>query len=270
MPTHARLYRRGATYYHRAAIPLDIKKTYPKSEETFSLNTKNYDEALRLLRIAAVLVDEKFDAHRRMLRGEAQPERDEQVSPSSVQKIAAQVHSPLLSQARDDWFAMKEQEGAWIPRTKDQYRTWTDRFLAIVGDRPITRYSKADGRKFKDIIFKLPANIDKRKKLRGLPFHKIITVAEELGIEPMSITNANKAVTAVSALWRWIGNSYDEEPSNPLQGMVAKTKTTSRKEREPFTVGELNTILKAPTFTGCQSYSKWKEPGNYSLKDSYQ
>jgi len=48
MPGHTRLYRRGATYYHRAAIPKDIAKTYPKSEETFSLRTKDYREALRL------------------------------------------------------------------------------------------------------------------------------------------------------------------------------------------------------------------------------
>ncbi|MEQ8321851.1 MAG: hypothetical protein RH946_16425 [Rhodospirillales bacterium] len=46
MPAHPRLYRRGATYYHRAAIPVDIKDTYPKSEETFSLGTKDHAEGL--------------------------------------------------------------------------------------------------------------------------------------------------------------------------------------------------------------------------------
>jgi len=46
MHRHTRLYRRGATYYHRAAIPSAIKNTYPKSEETFSLKANNYDEAL--------------------------------------------------------------------------------------------------------------------------------------------------------------------------------------------------------------------------------
>ena len=41
MPGHPRLYRRGATYWHRAAVPVDIKKSYPKTEETFSLGTKD-------------------------------------------------------------------------------------------------------------------------------------------------------------------------------------------------------------------------------------
>ena len=65
MTGHPRLYRRNATYWHRAAIPRDIAATYPKSEETFSLRTKDYHEAIRRVRIAAVEVDERFAEHRR-------------------------------------------------------------------------------------------------------------------------------------------------------------------------------------------------------------
>lgn len=65
MPKHPRLLRLGATYYHRAAVPKDIAETYGKREETFSLKTTDYHEALRLVRIAAVEVDGRFEAHRR-------------------------------------------------------------------------------------------------------------------------------------------------------------------------------------------------------------
>lgn len=73
MPGHTRLYRRGAVYYHRAAIPKDIADTYPKAEETFSLKTKDHAEALRRVRIEAVRVDEKFAAHRRRLEAQNAP-----------------------------------------------------------------------------------------------------------------------------------------------------------------------------------------------------
>ena len=46
-------------------VPLDIAETYGKKSETFSLNTKNYAEALVLVRKAAVEVDERYEAHRR-------------------------------------------------------------------------------------------------------------------------------------------------------------------------------------------------------------
>lgn len=109
MPSHARLFRRAATYYHRAAIPLDIKDTYPKAEETFSLKTKDYDEALRLLRIAAVQVDEKFEIHRRMIRGEEQEGSKELPLPSFMQEVKETAPLPILSKVRDIFTVSKSQ-----------------------------------------------------------------------------------------------------------------------------------------------------------------
>ncbi len=65
MTGHTRLYRRGSTYYHRAAVPKDIQDTYGKREETFSLKTKDKAEALLLVRVEAVRVDRLFAKHRR-------------------------------------------------------------------------------------------------------------------------------------------------------------------------------------------------------------
>ncbi|MCK0751295.1 site-specific integrase [Chromohalobacter japonicus] len=70
---HPRLYRRGARYYHRAAIPQDIRATYPKTEETFSLGTSDYQEALRQVRKAAHEVDQRFEQHRQQLAAQANP-----------------------------------------------------------------------------------------------------------------------------------------------------------------------------------------------------
>ncbi|MDX9860435.1 MAG: hypothetical protein RBS99_05910 [Rhodospirillales bacterium] len=60
-------------YYHRAAIPVDIADTYPKTEETFSLKTPDYQEALKLVRVAAVEVDKRFEQHRRQRMRQDEP-----------------------------------------------------------------------------------------------------------------------------------------------------------------------------------------------------
>ncbi|MGM0660195.1 MAG: DUF6538 domain-containing protein, partial [Pseudomonadota bacterium] len=86
MPGHTRLYRRGAVYYHRAAIPKDIADTYPKAEETFSLKTKDHAEALRRVRVEAVRVDQKFAAHRRRLEAQNAP-CVEHVTPEQLKTI---------------------------------------------------------------------------------------------------------------------------------------------------------------------------------------
>ena len=92
MPRHPRLYRRNGTYYHRAAIPKDIAKTYPKSEERFSLKTKELQEALRLVRIAAVEVDQRFADHRRRANRPTQLE----LTSEQLQLIHNVYHRHLL------------------------------------------------------------------------------------------------------------------------------------------------------------------------------
>lgn len=94
MTGHPRLYRRGATYWHRAAIPVDIKSTYPKPEETFSLRTKDYREALRLVRVAAADVDRKFEAHRQGMSRSQQPALRE-LSDAQIERLAVWPHTDM-------------------------------------------------------------------------------------------------------------------------------------------------------------------------------
>ncbi|QNI03073.1 site-specific integrase [Halomonas sp. SH5A2] len=96
---HPRLYRRGARYYHRAAIPQDIQDSYPKAEETFSLNTANYHEALRLVRKAAVEVDRKFDKHRRWVSAQAKPL--DKLTEEQIDHLASLYHASLLDEDED-------------------------------------------------------------------------------------------------------------------------------------------------------------------------
>ena len=97
MSGHTRLYRRGAVYYHRAAIPKDISESYPKAEETFSLRTKDHNEALRLVRVAAVEVDERFDAHRRRIINQNAPAVTE-LSSAQLQDIKRTYFTHLLDE----------------------------------------------------------------------------------------------------------------------------------------------------------------------------
>lgn len=105
MAGHPRLYRRGATYYHRAAIPQDIKASYPKSEETFSLGTKDYQEALRRVRQEAVKVDRRFDEHRLELSKTALPAL-EVLSDAQIALIGDIYYANLLEEDE----ALREEE----------------------------------------------------------------------------------------------------------------------------------------------------------------
>lgn len=93
---HPRLYRRGARYYHRAAIPQDIQASYPKTEETFSLKTSDYQEALRCVRKAAAEVDRKFDQHRRWIAAQAKPL--DTLTDTQIEHLASLYHASVLDE----------------------------------------------------------------------------------------------------------------------------------------------------------------------------
>ncbi|KPN64366.1 hypothetical protein AKJ29_17250 [Aliiroseovarius crassostreae] len=117
MPGHTRLYRRGATYYHRAAIPVDIADTYPKSEETFSLRTKDYDEALRLVKIKVVEVDERFEEHRRWLAVQSGPVTNELI-PEQIQAAADAYYASILDEDEQERLeGFHEIAGEWAGQT---------------------------------------------------------------------------------------------------------------------------------------------------------
>ena len=127
MSGHTRLYRRGAVYYHRAAIPVDIQDTYPKKEETFSLKTREYNEALRLVKIKAVEVDMKFEAHRRSLKLNNRPPI-ETLSDDQIENLSLIYKAYLLDE--DDELRIEgfyEDEQLPDPaHTFEEYETLTE------------------------------------------------------------------------------------------------------------------------------------------------
>lgn len=364
MPGHTRLYRRGAAYYHRAAVPQDIVATYGKREETFSLKTRDHAEALRRVKIEAVRVDRLFDEHRLKLAREREeklqeltPEQiatikafylhhlldeDEEVridgfeevedhegrsvlispqqfdprqtfeeyemlvedmdeitrfdmargksdpfyrseaeevlswegidlrldpsSPSWPRLIRALQESsveatearrkrnrgdvvptpeapymvaesaqdaPLLSAAIKLWSDEKSR-GAWSPKVRDDHLAWTDLFIEIAGDRPISTYRKEDARAFKSVLMKLPANSRKKPETRGLTARVAAEKAEQLGLEPMSASTVNKALNRVGAFWNWAEGHFDDLPTGLMKGLKIKTAVSPRDQRDAF------------------------------------
>ncbi|MCW2308868.1 DUF6538 domain-containing protein [Rhodobium gokarnense] len=391
MPKHPRLTKRGDVYWHRASVPVDIRATYPKTEEIFSLGTRDPQEALRLVRKAAVEVDERFAAHRRHLAQMSQPplaeltqdhlqrleeayfahllDEDEEVrldgffeeggpasavpvptfeeriegsaflaagarhelargksdafyrdeadevlswdglgirlAPSSpswklatraIQRaiVRAQqvieardrgdvVDTPVLptlpvresvsascslaSEVRKDWIAEKSK-AAWVDKTRREHEVWSQHLIDLVGDRPIDQYVKADGRRFKLALQKLPPNWNKQVGLKELTFAKAAEKAGALGLAPMSDKNINKIIAFVGSFFNWAAGQYDEVKSNPVDKLKIKIRSRARDDRDPFSMNQLRAMFAAPLYTGCRSAYHWSRPGDEVLSDS--
>ncbi|MCZ8158597.1 MAG: integrase [Rhizobiaceae bacterium] len=97
MPKHPRLMKRGNVFYHRAAVPNDIRDTYGKTEETFSLGTRDPQEALRRVRLEGSRVDALFQAHRAEIARQNGPILDE-LTEDQVKTLADVYYAQILAE----------------------------------------------------------------------------------------------------------------------------------------------------------------------------
>jgi integrase len=92
---HTRLTRRGAVYWFRAKVPVDLRDHYaPKREITYSLRTKDPATALEKVRIESVKLDQEFKRLRRLKA--AQPL--DSLSEAEIERLAAIYLNRLLTE----------------------------------------------------------------------------------------------------------------------------------------------------------------------------
>jgi hypothetical protein len=167
---------------------------------------------------------------------------------------------PVLSSAVESW--LREKDTTWGKKAAADHRHWLGRFLEVAGDRPLSEYTKADGRKFKEVLQRLPSNWTKKPGLRGKAIDQAAKKAAELGMPPMSTSNANKAIGRVQSFWTWAAANYFDGPSpEPLKGLKFAQRANPRDERHPFNPDQLHKIFSAPIYTGCKSLRSFHEPG---------
>lgn len=70
MSKQTHLHKRNSDYYFRAKVPAGLRRAFGKAEEKFSLGTKDYHQAKRLVRQASVDFDRKCAAIRQQMQAD--------------------------------------------------------------------------------------------------------------------------------------------------------------------------------------------------------
>ncbi len=230
-----------------------------------STNQKDVPEVRRLARVMQEAFLEAQEAIQK--RNEGQLVRTPEKSKEAPSESELSLNGVLLSEVVDKWVADKSRV-SWKKRTAQDHKHATSMFIELHGDRSFNSYSKSDAVAFKEFLVTFPANWTKNKQLRDLSLLEVTDKAHKLGIAPMSATNAKKMFQYLSELWGWMFAHYDEVERNIFDGITVEVHSVKRNERNPFTIEELNAIFSAPIFKGCQSESRWKNAGDFSMKDT--
>ena len=258
-------------------------KHYTQSKYAQGITNAHFeDEALEVSRWSGISLNIKANsvAHKRIARclqeatieaAEAIAQRNEGkiiATPVAPQATNSNTSAPLLSSVMEDWIQEKSRT-AWRPSTEKSHRTWAEYFIEMLGDKPITEYSKADARIFKQTLLDLPANWKKHSALKDLKhIQEAAMKAQELHLEPRAMKTVKENINRVSSLWQWASENYDEVEKNIFIGIKVKDTANRQDARHPFTLDDLKTIFSSPIYTGCLSERKTLLSGSHSMKHS--
>jgi len=157
-------------------------------------------------------------------------------------------------------------EGKKRADTLRQDRKPVDEFALFVGvDRSLRSIQPSDVREWRNLQTSLPITYGKRNEFKGMPLRQIAAIAKERGMKTLDLVTVNKKLSAVSALFSWAKREgYVEE--NPVTGLLYQVDK-QKNARPPFTVEQLNIILRSPLFTGFLRDGKEFKKGNFQARD---
>ena len=149
-------------------------------------------------------------------------------APIPVNSISSDT---TISAAFAPYCAEKLRNADWNDKTQKEQQYSIQLLESLLHDKAVAEISKADIRRVKDSLARLPKNTSKDKRFSGLSITEII----DLGITNnlISSTRANHHLRLMSGFLGWCQlNGYMQE--NPVTGMIPKRKRSARDERKPL------------------------------------
>lgn len=123
-----------------------------------------------------------------------------------------------------------------------------DEYIGLQKD--ITDINRADCKKIRDVLCKIPPNA--KKTFPKLSFQSIIQKTEKSQATVLSPTSVKDHMGRLSSLFKF---AVEEEyiTSNPARNLsYADTRRQNAKNaRDPFTIEQLNTLFHQPLYVGC-------------------
>lgn len=257
-------------------VVFDLDFIYLLARRVFSEEACNDPELLvGLMRSYIRFVDDFLANDELLIAADPEKPASEAANDKRAQPIPVSA-GPLLSKVVADWVrersspasSGKRLESRWTAERKKSCESVMRDFLALVGDRPIGSYEKADARAYKEALLVLPSRWMKRKELRGMTFAMAADEARRLGLQPQDDRNINKKLGIAQQAFEYAISTHDELSRNPFKGLALSISSSANEDKDPFTTDELRAIFNAPPFVGARSERNWTTPGDKILRGS--
>lgn len=162
-----------------------------------------------------------------------------------------------LSELIEKYLTERDRVSGWREKTREETLSKLNLFQRIVGDLPLSELTHTQIREYKEVIQKLPANLNKIKTYRDKPITEVI---EMKNIEPMALRTLGKNLEKVKSLLKW-GHDQRLISENFTALLNLKTNGKSRTPREAFSTSDLEALFYSSEMLG---------NGKKTLKQPYQ
>lgn len=150
------------------------------------------------------------------------------------------VRQHLVSDVIHDFIKENSSSDKWSIKTTNEYQSVLDLFVQIVGDIPINEISFDITRQFKNVVQKLPPNMNKLEVYRGKSIEEIIEMPDIPRLETRTV---NKKIVRLSTFFNWAIRNYDGIDKNYAEGLQISQKKKASNERDHFNDADLCKIF---------------------------
>lgn len=279
MRRYPHLMNRKGHYYFRIIVPTELAALFHRKEVTISLHTKDLMEAKARCAVCLQTVNEVFltvsahpvpnyalDEAIKNLHFKKELPRHRQAVVHSINKREKDKLEPMLSYVFKSYLAeCKENRPKTIRKKQVTLDLWIDAF----GDIPLKLLGKAEAREFKQLVLKLPSNLNKRFKGISVRDIDFTSIPDD---KKLSIKSINIEIGYMRAFINWaIQNGYYES-ANPFIGLALKETIRAEEKRHSFSEDQLKAIFGTPIYKGCKFGNHIHDrfiSGSTIIKDSY-
>ena len=122
------------------------------------------------------------------------------ISAQSQDRLQALVPATPFSEVVEQYFNEVTHAGALAAKTKSEKQDALKLLGEITQQKPLSELTKADARKVKDTLLKLPKNRTKSAKTRDLTLDEMLQVE---GVEVISARTVNAYISNMQSFFRW-------------------------------------------------------------------
>lgn len=150
-----------------------------------------------------------------------------------------------FNQLKDLYVDEKMSTDPWTAKTNDEYDKSYKLFMRIVGsDIPVNKIDRLLINKFKTTLLKLPPSINsKGSKFKGMSIEDIIAQNESEKGKTLHPKTINTQIVRIGSVCIY-GARNGFMDRNPTEGIRLKITKSKDQDRKPFTIDELNELLK--------------------------